>query len=244
MNCLACKLPVNELEMLKCVLCNGIYDHHCLGMTSSYYNGKIEELKHLWRCPSCLNVTNRRKNDSTPVRKQHEVSTIVNNTDMSIDDLLSHDESVSLVGHTISSASTEKQLQSPNITLADISMLLDQKLLKNNDTIINNIKCLIATEVQTALERLRQDFDHKKEEIVSQQEVFNNELQRTNLKIKELEKENATIKSQLRDIVLNRWLLMLPILFCGYYVQSTVNQLFLPQNKYYSKTLRLFNYSV
>jgi hypothetical protein len=72
--------------------------------------------------------------------------------------------------------------------------------LKNNDTIINNIKCLIATEVQTALERLRQDFDHKNKEIVSQQEVFNNELQRTNLKIKELEKENATIKSQLRDI--------------------------------------------
>lgn len=199
MNCLVCNnLIANNLELLRCVACKEVYHYMCLNMTTTLYMGKHQELQKTWLCPSCKNITSRQKPNSTPVRKRFDF-TELDNTTMSIDDsIIQNETQQSILGDTINS---QQHLAQGQTTMLDqISMLLDLKLKENNDTIINTLKSLIQLEINSAIDKLKQDFIQKNDKILTQQKLFSNQLEETNMKIKLLERENQRLTTELREL--------------------------------------------
>lgn len=83
MECLGCRTAVCSTELLICVHCKGHYHHNCVNMTSAFYRSNIHDLKKNWQCPSCDNVTSRRRGTDTPVRGLHQRRMTVQDVDLS-----------------------------------------------------------------------------------------------------------------------------------------------------------------
>lgn len=203
MNCLACNQTIaSDLELVSCIKCKDPYHYQCLGITTAVFTNENNEIKRGWRCQSCSNITTRRKNDSTPVRNQLHDSLIdlddTNATNVSIDHTFCDESNQSLHGDTLYS---QQPTQSPqNITLEQIGLLLDSKLKNNNATIISDLKKLIHSEINLAINQLKVEFTQKNFVISSQQEILAQKLRDTNEKIDLLQKENHLVTSQLKDL--------------------------------------------
>ncbi|XP_061710519.1 uncharacterized protein LOC133520161 [Cydia pomonella] len=200
MDCFACPAKIiNNSERLTCYSCQKNCHYLCLGMSENTYESMSEEFKRAWRCPSCANVTLRRKNDNTPVRKSFE--TMSDNTNMSIDDLLQEDTERSMFGDTIGT----QQYQTTNqeretVTIDQISTLLDTKLKANYDKIVSNLTGIIQAQINLGIAKISDDFTQTNNSIISKQQYFEQQLQKTQEKINLLETENYELKKELKDI--------------------------------------------
>jgi hypothetical protein len=195
MNCLACQeLIINHQEVLNCSSCKDSYHYTCLGMTKTYFKKNKHDLDRGWQCTSCNNVTKRYRNDDTPVRKQFDTTptSILEETNMSID---FHEPQQNSPTRRNESYPIQKQNQP--LTIEQIGSLLDSKLTSNNNTIFNNIKHLIQSEINTALEKLKNEFIEKNNTVTLQQQALKTQLEATNLLIKDLQNENEMIKREL-----------------------------------------------
>jgi regulator of replication initiation timing len=84
MKCLACPFTISDIELLVCVLCKGTYHHNCVNITTAEYKANSDGIKRDWQCPSCNNVTSRRKGaENTPVRGLNQFGPRVHNTEPS-----------------------------------------------------------------------------------------------------------------------------------------------------------------
>lgn len=199
MNCFACQeIITNQLEILTCSSCNSVYHYECLGMADKYYNEHKENLSRGWRCTPCNNITTRRRNNNTPVRKQFDTTSFLEDTNVSIDVPLDQESQQNSSVHHDKHSSYSQQDQS--ITIEQIGSLLDSKLSRNNSTILSNIKHLIQEEINTAVQQLKTEFLQKNYAIILQQQAFEKQLEATNLLIKNLQSENETIKMELNHI--------------------------------------------
>jgi ribosomal protein S8 len=200
MNCIACQTKIiNNNDRLACSTCKDSYHYKCLGMTTEIYKSRQGELKHAWRCPSCINITLRRKNDNTPVCSPLE--TRLNDTNMSVDDLMLDDTQNSVLGDTLASTrhqnmSTERQ----TITIEQISAVFDAKLKENNDEIVSKLRIIIQSEINTAVTKLHDEFTQINNTIITKQELFAKQLQNSQQKIEILETENCELKKELVEI--------------------------------------------
>lgn len=70
-NCAACRKLFNKKDYyLQCSLCKEKYHIQCLNITNHQFARLNETHTTTWKCPSCSNITNRRKsNTNTPIRK-------------------------------------------------------------------------------------------------------------------------------------------------------------------------------
>jgi hypothetical protein len=198
MNCLACNTVIGDiLEVLTCVACNGHYHYECLNITTTEFRANSHTIKREWRCPPCANITSRRKNDNTPVRKPLD-SVLMDETNMSVDYRFHDESNQSLLGDTQNS---QQRLQtSHSITIEQISALLDLKLQNNNIKIVNDMKSIIQAEVSTAINQLKHEFTQKNLTILGQQELLAQQLQDTTQKINILQEENQAVKAQLHEL--------------------------------------------
>lgn len=214
MNCKACNNKVNRLESLKCKACDGDYHYMCLNITSAQYREHGNILKNNWYCPMCTNIT-RRKNDNTPVRKQF--SEPLNDTVMSVDDLLNCTSDLSVLGNTEQSE-IQMNLQTPEkpsvqettqvhlpsaphssetITLDKISKLLDIKL---RETVQDTIKNTIKTEIGIALSQFKHEILQSMSVITVQQNEIKNYLDENIKKIAVLEKKNNDLQIEMSEL--------------------------------------------
>jgi hypothetical protein len=206
MICSGCNTPIaSSHELLKCVACTHTYHYQCLNMTSAVFRELQPELIRTWQCPSCSNVTTRRKTEETPVRKHLQTdSNIFNDTAMSTDDL-PYDSQDSLLGDTLRVGRTqEHQLLTTTSIIEQIGNMMEIKLDKNNKNIISELKLLIHSEIDTALHKFKCEvIDKNNTNLQLQQHNLAKQLNELNEKIQTLEKENLLIKSQIKDLLSN-----------------------------------------
>lgn len=173
MECLACKKKVAEPELLKCSGCAGHYHYACLNITSQSFAANYTNFKRNWLCPSCTNITKRRKTDDTPVKTSRNAGTA--EVDMSFED-----SNVEVPTPTAAATTTSTGITSPSnqpFTMDMLASLLDYKLL--------GIKSAI-TDFSSALAQIRSD-------IKSEISILSNRLDA-------VEHENAELRAKVDSL--------------------------------------------
>ncbi|XP_063530050.1 uncharacterized protein LOC134741269 [Cydia strobilella] len=206
MRCMACLNPIqHNTDLLVCVACKGLYHYLCTNMTQAYYREHSHELKISWRCPNCENVTRRRKNDDTPVRNQ-KCSPTLNDTTISIEELLdpngdesSHgasDNPPARISPVIAPPTQHNQDNQQSITLDQFRTLLEA----NNKAIVAEMQGTIKKEISDAVHQLKQEITQNYSTLSTNQTTLKRELQKTNTKIDQLEKENRKLQTELLEL--------------------------------------------
>lgn len=180
MNCIACRLEVNNTELLKCKACRRIYHHACVNMTTAHYMQNKTSLLNTWKCPACINVTRRNNKDNTPVRQVHAPS-----LDMSCDEEPSQEV-----------ANTTQHSQSAPITYDQINGLFESFRV----SLANDIRVTIKSEINTAIENLKSEFTATTDFLSSEQCDLRKELNVAKTTIKDLESENLKMSSEMRNL--------------------------------------------
>lgn len=222
MNCLGCLKPVGATELLACVHCKGIYHHNCVNMTSPYYMANLNELNRSWQCPSCNNVTSRRRGaENTPVRAIHQRRTNERRTDgpainlniASVSGLdqtatsqandMSCDESLLDMSNDFEGSNTthteySKILNAPrsaghdSIAYKDFAALLDIKLSEMREAIIGNTRAEI--------EALKSEFCKTTELLTARLSALESDISAVREKVDTLEAENSSLKAELAQM--------------------------------------------
>lgn len=164
MNCAACERSIIASELLRCSACRGAFHYACLNISKAHFDNNSADVRRTWKCPQCQQITRRSRNDDTPVRNNPDHS-IINDTDMSIDDRLNED--LSILGDTLTTNKTtgKQPSQRNNLTLEQISQLLDTKLDKNKKSILSEIRMTIQSEITAAINRLKLELTQKNRRI-------------------------------------------------------------------------------
>ncbi|KAI5632413.1 PHD-finger domain-containing protein [Phthorimaea operculella] len=193
-NCVECKKHINVMELLVCTKCKGNFHYQCVGIALNDYKGQKEELDLNWICPGCTGITKRLpRGDLTPASP---ASSIMNDSFMSsisVDDYENNDQNIP--GDTL----IDKTIQFPpvksfiaNITLEQISALLDEKL--------QNINYTITHKLCKSIDKLELDFADLRKKLLEQQQLFRSQIDQIDLKIKTLEAENIRAKIELAEL--------------------------------------------
>ncbi|CAH2268385.1 jg15839 [Pararge aegeria aegeria] len=164
------------------------------------------DLRRSWRCMQCEQITRRSRNDNTPVRRNFEgdMTTTSIDTDMSMDDRFAEDRSI--LGNTITAetptrkTTTSSPLINTNCTLEQISQLLDTKLEINKRSTLSELKTMIQTEINSAINTLKQELTHKTGMLFSEQTNIKKDISELNGKMKTMESECHKLKTEINSI--------------------------------------------
>lgn len=203
MQCLGCFKSIGRGECLSCVKCKGAYHYQCLNITSAFFRGNSLSLKQTWLCPSCSNVTRRKRGENTPVRDTNES---VMSCDGTLDELKL--TSPSDLGGLKSQAelSLKESLVSPTLadgyrmSYEDFEKLLDSKLRNVENSITQNIKATVRSEVSAAIEKLKTEFSETTEFLSAEQADLKTKITSANKVIKTLENENEKLSKELNNL--------------------------------------------
>lgn len=206
MNCAACILKIGRGEILACSSCHGTYHYRCLNMTTAYYVENKQFLLHSWCCPNCENITKRNRNDDTPTRKQNQHQCQLNDTNMSVDDYIHHDNKI---GETLTSNMQSKEITSPRsnieiITLDKIGQLLDkkldEKLERQRKSIITELRQTMESQITIAINKLTQQMTTSIDTLNMEQTQIKNNINNIDEKIELLETENKVLKNEIEKL--------------------------------------------
>lgn len=181
MECQACSKELTKSELIKCVVCEGLYHYKCLNMSSAYYVEHLHKLKKTWRCPACENVTSRRKGGDTPVRHQFISDTAFN---MSCDDLAT-DPPI-------------KTSQSEVISYQQFALLLESKLEVMKASLTREIR----NELASALERIKSDFTATTDFLSNQISELKQEITSYKTKFRDIENEKQSLQMSISQLQL------------------------------------------
>ncbi|CAG5008576.1 unnamed protein product [Parnassius apollo] len=202
--CIACKdlpPPPSEREKCLCMHCRQECHLKCLNMDKTAFFKLDGQTKSKWKCPTCFNVTNRRKGDisNTPVRK----SVPFNDSIMSCDDSLSVEHSETSLDPKPSTSMCPSLGQ--EVTLESIARLLDMKLDVKLDekfeslkkSFYVNMKSLIKTEIVTAIDQVKIEFTETTDFLHQGQKELKSNIESAEIKVKALERTNADLTSKM-----------------------------------------------
>ncbi|XP_047991739.1 uncharacterized protein LOC125230587 [Leguminivora glycinivorella] len=213
MQCLGCQLTVIATEALACNICKGIYHYKCVCISSEYYNAHLQQLNKTWQCPSCGNVTSRRKGaDGTPVRGVQPTPREIMNVSL-LNDLRGgqHDDTTCQADMSCDESLLDltNTLDNTNVTLPDrsktslppvadlhgtISYNIFSKLL---DSKLNACKEEINNSISHATEELRKNFSLTTDAILAEMATLRTHVGTLSQKVDLLEKENISLKLEL-----------------------------------------------
>lgn len=192
-NCSACDGKIQNNDALVCTSCLQKFHIACLNLTKEYYLQNKHHFDTTWQCPTCCNITRRRKNDDTPVRSR--TSHTLNDTIMSTDDAIEHENS-----HSLNTNIPTPSMLHRSISLEAISKLFDTKLKENNDTIFTGLKSFIQTEINKAISKIYDENTKNTEKIQNQQLQHENEIMTINKKLQNLEKEQQKLSQDIQQL--------------------------------------------
>lgn len=155
MNCEACAKYVANSEALKCHLCSRKYHYLCINMTST----KFREMnnKNKWQCPSCDNITKRRKGDETPTRKQFEQPLIPEDNPTGPHKLNLPETGDHKDKEPGSTKTDQLTIGSEAITYQQFGLLLDSKL----DAKLNILRAELTSEFSLMFGKHIEDFQRE-----------------------------------------------------------------------------------
>lgn len=200
MDCSACKQEIKKAsEILRCTGCSDNFHYACMNITSIQYQQHKTELKLSWLCPNCHNITRRPRNDDTPVRKQ--LTSILDETTMSVDGLdeqnnKTHDHCEMYQTQTL----TNMRQNTSNITLEQISSLLDRKLEENKQATLQAIKNTIITEINNTIHEFKDSFKKTTNALTLEQTDIKTNIKLLEDKINNLEIEITQNRHQISTL--------------------------------------------
>ncbi|KAL0880965.1 hypothetical protein ABMA27_002125 [Loxostege sticticalis] len=213
MICSGCHQEVDRRQYLKCCLCDQIYDLLCANVPEKrFYNTMDKDRKKSWRCPCCLCKQPKTNNINSPVgpaedpqnanitlRKRHLKLTIEDESfhedvETSMDENLINEKS--LLGDTINShiqPSHQDPPRVPTLTLEQISTLLDKKLERNENKIVellkNEIRTLIQKEIQDSMSKLNSEVTQRLESVTNRHDQLSSEIEHLRKTINTMKEE-------------------------------------------------------
>lgn len=180
-----------ESESLECVACHEPYHYQCLNVTSAYFREHGKELKRKWRCEKCTNVTSRRKGDETPITPNMKQMLASSQDDASLSFECGLSESISAVA-------SKTQFS----TVTDMGALVEyfeskfEKIGTKLDNLQTAIPMDIKNELNRAIQQVKVEFTQTTDFLSNQISDLKAEITSTNAKMKTLENELGTLKSQ------------------------------------------------
>ena len=182
MNCPACNRATRLGETLSCKKCKQLYHYSCLNMTTAHYMQNKFTLDKSWICPSCENVTTRRRiNDDTPLKPPHSYT--LDDSTMSTEDIQDCKE-------------ITVDAQNTSFSLNNLSLVIQQ----NNHTILTQIKDTIQAEINKAMINLREGIKQETNLLFSQNKEIKTDLEKMKTEIEMLKHENKQLKTELNKI--------------------------------------------
>ncbi|KAI8427190.1 hypothetical protein MSG28_014793, partial [Choristoneura fumiferana] len=223
MNCLACSEAVHKDLLLMCSSCKGGYHYSCVSVPTEHYEKYVKSGNNTWRCPSCSNVTRRRRGEDTPVTKHYERSPPgLSNTDMSICEetpSCDHNKIENLLLRAQAANNSSMELSLNKIT-DSLSSMLDAKLanvqrdLAMIDSKLNSTKQEIFREIKKefshALDKIKKDFSDTTDFLSEEIKSFKANLSSVNVKVQELQSENLRLNAELQSLKNNQKCLPAP----------------------------------
>lgn len=201
MNCAACNEEIGRADLLPCSACRTTFHYLCLNIQTATFIENKTSLYSSWRCPHCENVTKRIRNDDTPTRRQNEP--LLNVTTMSIDDYEEHDKNILENTADLSTPLNKDKNQrlsskeTKDITLNQISSLLDRKLEQNRQSILKEIKRTIITEIHKTIHEFKESIKKTTDTLTIEQSDIKTKIKLLDEKICKLELDNKQYKQEI-----------------------------------------------
>lgn len=155
LNCAGCLNAIKNKHYLKCIVCNGIYDLPCAGVSEqrfySFYGATSKGNKREWNCPACVNKRPKGDNTDTPVRKDNTLFSTA--TDVSPpDDEICERENVTMRQKTnaIKTATTAVDSDLINIIKLEIRAVVRAELAPINEKL---------NELQNSVQYVSNQYD-------------------------------------------------------------------------------------
>lgn len=196
MKCQACNKNIERGELLSCSSCRSTYDFKCLNISKEYYTEHIHKVKRSWQCPTCINVT-RRRNENTPVRNQFEL--LLEESNMSCEDIASGLDKSPVPSYAKCEPAAVTQVPStsaPTLSVDQFSQLFDSKIDKIRSALISDFK----KEFKNAVEKLKLEFTQSLDLIAAEQSNLKSDLIAANKKIESITTEKIQLKSEIQEL--------------------------------------------
>lgn len=183
--CAGCKKSIKMKELLKCGICTRKYDLECANVTAEKFNLMDPTLKNTWKCPECRCKQPKTDNTNTPIRPALNPggSSIDNcNVTLRVKPSYTTPESADIEGDYI----TENKLRS--ILKQEITMIMKSTVENVMSEHLRDIN-----EKILDFQKTMSFFNHSYEDLKSK-------LEEKSTAVIELQKENAALKSSVRDL--------------------------------------------
>ncbi|CAK1586902.1 unnamed protein product [Parnassius mnemosyne] len=202
MNCSACNKKILRTDRcLECNQCHLKYHIECLNLKKEQFTALTTEYKSKWMCPSCTNITKRKRSSvNTPVQ-QTLVPLVENSMNSSLEN-----SCCSLTDSQLFSANDDNL-----VTMGKISTLLDKKL--NNylsdfvesfrKSLKDDVKNLVQAEMYSMVQQLKHDFTVTTNFICDEQSSLKQEIENKSHIIKHLESETLRFQKEI-NVLTNR----------------------------------------
>ncbi|CAG5006309.1 unnamed protein product [Parnassius apollo] len=201
MECGACRHIIENGGLIKCAGCDNMFHYECCNIEKQVYFDEYMEKKQKWYCPSYTNIT-RRKNHSTPVGKRDIRSlqaSQANISNMSCDKKLQRSSRLKKSSNSASQHAL-RQKKSDSVTIEQIEALLDRKLSTFKIDVVQEVHTMVTKEFNHTINKLESDFTVATDFLQKGQDGLLKELEVANNKIKALELERTTLKSNIESL--------------------------------------------
>lgn len=187
MLCSGCK---SDKDLLKCNNCAYSYCYLCLNVTPDSSKQISADLLASLSCPSCQNITRRKRNDDTPVKCHYRFP------DDSMNASFSQASTVECHSKIAESAASGASVNDGPVTMESISRLFDMKLSPDSAFMINlrsalknDVEEMVSVEVSRAVEVVKTEFVTTTNLISAEQSNLKLEIAEKDNRIKKLESE-------------------------------------------------------
>lgn len=214
--CAGCCKEITVKQYLSCAFCKDMYDLECANVSiQRYLNTMSQTQKKSWKCQACKCKSPKMINtDSTPVRpRDHEcpeqpkiVIQDNNNITLRKKTLLPNDtldsEECSMLGDTIYTETPDpiKTSTKFEVNLDILSELITSRLKENNKQIIADLQNTIQTEINKAIQKLKEEIQQQTNGLYKQNDLIKSDLKKVNTEIEQLKKENLKLKNEIQEL--------------------------------------------
>lgn len=181
MHCHGCESVINNKDFLKCNNCASEYCYACLNITAESRKQLSAKKLASLSCPCCQNVTRRKNDDDTPIKRQLNDTMNVSFTQVSQTELSMN-------------ASTGLNLTHQPVTMESIGRLFDLKLSPDSAFMTNlrmtlkkDMEEMVALEVNRAFEKVKVDFTTSTDLMLGEQKDIKQKIIEKDNRIKLLE---------------------------------------------------------
>lgn len=193
--CTGCRHNITTKEYLVCSNCSSKYDLLCANIGIKKFTSMSQELRLTWKCPECHSKKPKTDNTNTPLRQPALTMP------QSPVDVCGNEDTTSDVSNVTVRARHRQQSQTTSSGDGFVTENTLRKILKEelSSLIEENIKKTVSFQLRNINERIM-EFTETVAFFNKQHEEMKAELQEKSVTIAELQKDNQTLHSTVKDL--------------------------------------------